>query len=177
MKNALQDQLLKAGLVDSKKAKKLNKQVAHAKRTGDKSTEEAKIAVAEAKVKKLAKDQQLNQERQKALEEKTLKANIVQMINQHQISETQGEIEYKFVDGTKVKKLYLSDKFYQQMVAGHLVIAKLAEDNYALLPYPLANRINEKMEGFIINTADKAEKTIDEDDPYAEYVIPDDLMW
>ncbi len=167
MKNALQAQLLKAGLVDKKKAKKLNKQVAHAKRIGDESTEEAKRAVAEAKAKKLAKDQQLNQERQKA----------VQMINQHQIVDTQGEIEYKFVDGTKVKKLYLTDKFYQQMVAGHLVIAKLAEDDYALLPYPLANRINDKMEGFIINTADKAEETLDEDDPYAEYVIPDDLMW
>ncbi len=177
MKNALQAQLLKAGLVDSKKAKKISKQVAHAKRTGDESTEEAKRAVAEAKAKKLAKDQQLNQQRQQALEEKTLKANIIQMIKQHQVTETQGDVEYKFVDGTKVKKLYLSQKFYEQMVAGHLVIAKLAEDNYALLPYPLANRINDKMEGFVINTADKAEDTLDEDDPYAEYVIPDDLMW
>ncbi len=176
MKNALQAQLLKAGLVDNKKAKKINKQVAHAKRTGDESADEAKRAVAEAKAKKLAKDQQLNQQRQQALEEKTLKANIIQMIKQHQLTDTQGEVEYKFVDGTKVKKLYLDQKFYEQVVAGHLIIARLAEDDYALLPYPLAERIDEKMKGFILHTK-KEEDIPAEDDPYAEYVIPDDLMW
>ena len=41
-KNALQAQLLKAGLVDSKKAKKLTKQAQHAKRTGDAENIEAK---------------------------------------------------------------------------------------------------------------------------------------
>ena len=41
-KNALQAQLLKAGLVDSKKANKISKQSQHAKRTGDVSNIEAK---------------------------------------------------------------------------------------------------------------------------------------
>ncbi len=199
MKNALQSQLLKAGLVDSKKAKKINKQMAHAKRTGDPSTDEAKKAVALAKAKKLEKDQQLNRERQQALEQKTLKANIIQMIKQQQVTDTEGEIEYKFADNGKIKKIYLSQKFYEQVVAGHLLIARsdirledsLDKDSldkldyqgsYALLPYPLAERINEKMAGFIVNVADKsatdkADDTTDEDDPYAEYVIPDDLMW
>lgn len=175
MKNALQAQLLKAGLVDSKKAKKLNKQTAHAKRTGDVSADEVKRAVADAQAKKQEKDQRLNQEKQQELEQKSLKANIVQMIKQHQLMDTEGEIEYKFADDVKVKKLYLSQKYYEQIVAGHLVIARL-EEGYALLPYPLADRINEKMEGFIIITK-KEEDIPVEDDPYAAYVIPDDLMW
>ncbi|BFM03343.1 hypothetical protein Psyaliredsea_19900 [Psychrobacter alimentarius] len=41
-KNALQAQLLKAGLVDSKKAKKISKQADHAKRTGDSESIETK---------------------------------------------------------------------------------------------------------------------------------------
>ncbi|BBI67344.1 hypothetical protein PKHYL_15350 [Psychrobacter sp. KH172YL61] len=57
-----------------------------------------------------------------------------------------------------------------------MVIARL-EDSYALLPRPLADRIDTKMEGFMVVSNDTAEDTPEEDDPYAAYVIPDDLMW
>ena len=107
-KNALQAQLLKAGLVDSKKAKKISKQTQHAKRTGDSESLETKKALAEAQAKKLEKDQQLNQEKQQALEEKALKANIIQMIKQHQITETEGDVSYQFVDASKVKKISIT---------------------------------------------------------------------
>ena len=47
-----------------------------------------------------------------------------------------------------------------------------------LLPKALADRINEKMEGFIlVNNAEQTEQVTNEEDPYAAYVIPDDLMW
>lgn len=175
-KNALQDQLLKAGLVDTKKAKKLTKQAQHAKRTGNAPDAEIKKSVAEAQAEKLKRDQELNQQRQQALEEKTLRANIVQMINQHQITDTQGDIEYRFVDDSKIKKINITQKLFDQIVAGHVSIARL-EEGYALLPRPLADRINEKLEGFIVESNDKAEDEPAEDDPYAAYVIPDDLMW
>ncbi|WP_317199498.1 DUF2058 domain-containing protein [uncultured Psychrobacter sp.] len=175
-KNALQAQLLKAGLVDSKKAKKISKQSEHAKRTGDDLNAESKKALAAAQAKKVEKDQKLNQEKQQALEDKMLRANIVQMIKQHQIHDTQGEVDYQFVDHAKIKKIHVTQKFYEQIVAGHVVIARL-EDSYALLPRPLADRINAKLEGFIIVSNDKSDTELDEDDPYAAYVIPDDLMW
>lgn len=175
-KNALQAQLLKAGLVNSKKAKQLNKQSAHAKRTGDDAAIEAKKAIAAAQAEKIAKDQQLNQEKQQQLEQKTLAANIVQMIKQHQIADTAGDVSYQFVDDSKVKKIYTTQKLYDQIVSGHVVIARL-DDNYALLPYPLAERINDKMDDFIVVSNDKTSSEVDEDDPYAAYVIPDDLMW
>ena len=175
-KNALQAQLLKAGLVDSKKAKKISKQSEHAKRTGDVSNVEAKKALAEAQAKKLEKDQKLNQEKQQLLEEKMLKANIVQMIKQHQITDTQGEVNYQFVDDTKVKKISITQKLYDQIVAGHVVIARL-EESYALLPRPLADRIDTKLEGFMVVSNDTSDNALADDDPYAAYVIPDDLMW
>ena len=175
-KNALQAQLLKAGLVDSKKAKKISKQTQHAKRTGDLDSMETKKALAEAQAKKLEKDQKLNQQKQQALEEKALKANIAQMIKQHQITDTDGDVSYQFVDESKVKKISITQKLYDQIVAGHVVIARL-EDGYALLPRPLADRINTKMQGFMVVSNDTAADTLEEDDPYAAYVIPDDLMW
>ncbi|XID75887.1 DUF2058 domain-containing protein [Alkanindiges sp. WGS2144] len=175
-KNALQAQLLKAGLVDNKKAKQLNKQTQHAKRTGEQSDAEVKKALAEAQAKKLEKDQQLNQEKQRLLEEKTLRANIVQMIKQHQLSDTSGDSPYQFIDHGKIKKIYITSKLYDQVVAGHVAIVR-TEESYALLPRPLAKRIDEKMTGFVVVANDKSDQQVDEDDPYAAYVIPDDLMW
>lgn len=175
-KNALQAQLLKAGLVDSKKAKKLTKQAEHAKRTGDSAEIEAKKALAEAQAQKAEKDRLLNQQRQQQLEEKMLKANIIQMIKQHQLTDTAGDITYQFVDDAKIKRINITQKLYDQIVAGHVVIGRL-EEGYALLPRPLADRINTKMEGFMVVVNDKSKDELAEDDPYAAYAIPDDLMW
>ncbi len=176
VKNALQAQLLKAGLVDAKKAKQVNKQTQHAKKTGDQADLDIKAALAKAQAEKLEKDQLLNQEKQKILEEKTLKANIQQMLLQHQLKETNGDVAYQFIDQGKIKKIYVSQKIYEQIVAGHLAIARL-NDKYPLLPKPLADKIQQRCDGFIVLLNEKNDSHVDEDDPYAAYVIPDDLMW
>lgn len=177
VKNALQAQLLKAGLVDNKKAKKLSKQAVHEQRTGQSNEAELKAKIAQDQQEKLARDQALDLEKKRLLQGKELKAAIVQMINQHKIKDTDGEAAYQFIDDNKVKKIYLNQQIYNALVAGSLIIAKEA-DSYAVLPKALADRINDKMEGFIIvNNSEKNEQTTDEDDPYAAYVIPDDLMW
>ncbi len=176
VKNALQAQLLKAGVVDNKKAKKLSKQAVHEKRTGDGNEAEIKANIEKAKQEKLAKDHAIEQEKKAILQEKELKAAIMQMIQQHKIRDTDGEISYQFID-EKIKKIYLNQQIYNALVAGSLVIAR-DNESYAILPKALADRINAKMEGFIIvNNSEKNEQTTDEEDPYAAYVIPDDLMW
>lgn len=63
VKNALQAQLLKAGLVDNKKAKKLSKQAVHEQRTGQSNEAELKAKIAQDKEQKLAKDQALDLEK------------------------------------------------------------------------------------------------------------------
>ncbi|ENX20585.1 MULTISPECIES: DUF2058 domain-containing protein [Acinetobacter] len=177
VKNALQAQLLKAGLVDNKKAKKLSKQAVHEKRTGDGTEAEIKAKIEQDKQQKMAKDQAIEQEKKAALQEKELKAAIMQMINQHKIRDTDGDAVYQFIDDSKIKKVYLNQQIYNALVTGSLVIAR-ENDSYAFLPKALADRINAKMQGFIIvNNSEKNEETTDEEDPYAAYVIPDDLMW
>ncbi|KAB1855180.1 DUF2058 domain-containing protein [Acinetobacter tandoii] len=177
VKNALQAQLLKAGLVDNKKAKKLSKQAVHEQRTGQNDDAEIKAKIAQDKQDKMAKDQALEQEKKSILQEKELKAAIVQMIQQHKIKDVAGDVVYQFIDESKIKKVYLQQQIYNALVSGSLVIAK-DQDSYAYLPKALADRINEKMTGFIIvNNSEKNEQVTDEEDPYAAYVIPDDLMW
>ena len=177
VKNALQAQLLKAGLVDNKKAKKLSKQAVHEQRTGQSDEAELKAKIAQDQQVKLEKDQALDLEKKRLLQGKELKAAIVQMINQHKIRDIDGEVSYQFIDESKVKKIYLNQQIYNALVSGSLVVAK-ESDSYAILPKALADSINDKMEGFIIvNNSEKNEQITDEEDPYAAYVIPDDLMW
>ncbi|ALD00974.1 MAG: DUF2058 domain-containing protein [Acinetobacter sp.] len=177
VKNALQAQLLKAGLVDNKKAKKLSKQAVHEQRTGQSEEAELKAKIAQDKQEKLAKDQALDLEKKRLLQGKELKAAIIQMIHQHKIMQTDGDVSYQFIDESKIKKMYLNQQIYNALVSGSLVIAKDGE-SYAILPKALAERINDKMTGFIIvNNSEKNEQITDEEDPYAAYVIPDDLMW
>ncbi|TXJ08925.1 MAG: DUF2058 domain-containing protein [Acinetobacter sp.] len=178
VKNALQAQLLKAGLVDAKQAKKAGKQVQHAKKTGQDQHAELQAELAKAQQEKQTKDQQLNQAKQQQLEEKTLKANIIQMIKQYRIEQTSGDIAYQFIDDNKIKKLYVNQSIYNAIVAGSLMIARLELDAYAFIPQALAERIEQKMQGYIIGMQKQQDdQTTDEEDPYAAYVIPDDLMW
>lgn len=177
VKNALQAQLLKAGLVDNKKAKKLSKQAVHEQRTGQGSEAEIKAKIAQDKQQKQAKDQAIELEKKAILQEKELKATIIQMIIQHKIRDIDGDVAYQFIDDGKIKKQYINQQIYNALVAGSLVIAR-DHESYAFLPKALADRINAKLEGFIIvNTSEKNEAVTDEEDPYAAYVIPDDLMW
>lgn len=176
--NPLQAQLLKAGLVDDRKVKKVNQQQQHAKKTGQ-ADDEVKKALAQAQAEKLAKDQALNQQRQAELEQRSREANIRQMLQQHQILHTQGDVAYQFIDAGKVKKIYVTAQIFEQIVAGHVWIARL-EDKYPLLPKPLGEKIDERMPSAIVvknqKNSDNSD-TLAEDDPYAAYVIPDDLMW
>lgn len=177
VKNALQAQLLKAGLVDNKKAKKLSKQAVHEQRTGQSSDAEIKAKIEQDLQQKIAKDQSLNLEKKRLLDEKALHAAVVQMIGQHKIKETDGDMTYQFIDEGKIKKIYINQQIYNALVSGSLVIAK-DHSSYAILPKALADRINEKLTGFIIvNNSENTQAVTDEEDPYAAYVIPDDLMW
>jgi len=176
-KNALQAQLLKAGLVNAKQTQKINKQQQHVQKTGQQD-QDVKRAIAQAAADKQSRDQALNLEQKQAADEKALKANIRQMLIQHQIKGTSGEVAYQFVDGGKIKKIYITQTLYDQIVKGSVVIARL-DEQYPLLPRPLADRIAERAPEVIVVCNDKAALVtgVDEDDPYAAYVIPDDLMW
>ena len=171
-KLSLQEQMLKAGLISHKKADKVAKQ-------GKKSrsqSREAKAAVEENKAAQKLQAQELNQQKNEQAQQKAVAAQIKQLIELNKIDRSNGEISYKFSDGATVKSIYVDDFQQKNLANGRLAIVRFA-DGYELVAAEVARKITLRDESLIVlhNIATQIEP--EEDDPYAAFVIPDDLMW
>lgn len=178
---SLQDQFLKMGLVDEKTAKKNKKEKAKQQKMQRKNqievVDEAAELAEQARKEKADKDRKLNEQRQAAAEQKAVAAQIKQMIENNRIDRKDCEQAYNFTDGTAVKKINVNDEIQRQLGIGRLAIVKLS-DNYEVVPFPVAEKIAARDDSYIVVLNEKsADDTVDEDDPYAEFEIPDDLMW
>ncbi len=181
MSNSLFDQLKKAGLADEKKAKqvkqeKYNSQKQQLKQQKGGAVDEAKLQARRAQVEKVERDRQLNQQRKEEVERKAIAAQIKQLIETNRISEREGDLAYHFTDGSKVKTIYITEALQRQLSKGWLAIVRLAE-GYELVPAPVAEKIRQRDEGSVIMANVQTTAGPDEDDSYADYQIPDDLMW
>ncbi|MGO0168072.1 DUF2058 domain-containing protein [Citrobacter freundii] len=154
-KLTLQEQMLKAGLVSSKKMAKVQ-------RTAKKSRVQAREA-------------------REAVEENK-KAQIKQLIEMNKITITRGDIGYNFTDNNLIKKIYVDKVTQSQLIKGRLAIARLtaesgSESEYAIIPAVVADKIAQRDASYIVLNCELSQEAKDEDDPYADFVIPDDLMW
>ena len=176
---SLQDQLLKAGVVNKKKAKKI-KLAKHskAKKTpkGQTQVDENKLQTEAALAERIAKDKALNKEKKRLADEKAIQAQIIQLIKSNAIDSNQGDTSYQFTDNNVIKKVYVSEQVQKQLSKGIVAIAKLA-DSYEVVPAKVAEKIAQRDESIIVLLNDNIETEVDADDPYADYQIPDDLMW
>jgi len=178
---SLQDQLLKAGVVDKKKVNQVKHQKHKATKQqpkGKPRVDEVKEAAAQALAEKAARDREINQDRQREAEKKAIRAQIVQLVEMNRIGREGGDIPYQFSDGSKVKKLYVNMKLHKQLGTGVIAIARLGE-GYELVPAVVADKIRQRDESVIVvhNLRSSPGQDDLEDDPYAQYQIPDDLMW
>ncbi len=182
MAKSLQEQLMGAGIVDKKKAKqikaeKLQNKQKMKKGQLDNSAELARQAeLKQQKEEKIARDKALNLARQQEIEHKAVLGQIRQFILQNRVSKGEGDIAYNFTDEKLVKKLYISETLHKDLSEGRLAIAKL-EGQYEIIPHGVAEKISEKAPEMILVHNVKQDTESDEDDPYAEFQIPDDLMW
>ena len=175
---SLQEQLLNAGVVDAKKAKKIQKEQrkkAKQQPKGKVLVDENKELAKQAQIEKAQKDREQNKQLQIESNKKAIHAQVVQLIALNTIDRSGGETPYHFTDDKKVKKLYIDATLQSQLSNGQLGIAKL-KDDYTLVPRKVAEKIQERERDAIVllNSTEKTE--IDAQDPYADYQIPDDLM-
>ena len=186
---SLQEQLLKAGLTNKKKANQVrqqkHKQAKAQKNHNIVQTNEAKLAAEEIVEAKKTKDRQLNQKSKQEAEIKSLVAQIKQLIESNKQPKSAGsrreeEVVCNFTDGTLIKRMYVSQATQKQITQGKLAIVKL-NDGYELVPMPVANKIAERDEACVVYRADNISEadqiSSEDDDWYAEYDIPDDLNW
>ncbi len=177
-KLSLQEQLLKAGLVTSKKMDKVQ-------RTAKKSrvqAREAREAVEENKKAQMERDRQLSEQQKQAALSKEYKAQVKQLIEMNKIVISAGNIDFNFTDNNLIKKLVVDKATQSQLISGRLAIARLVADNrgesqYAIIPASVADKIAQRDASSIVLNSALSQEEQDEEDPYADFKVPDDLMW
>ena len=181
MGNTLFDQLKKTGLVNKNKANKIQKnKYKNKKQQSKKGTVEAETEAQLLAKKVLAenaeRDRKINQKLKEQADKKAIAAQIRQLVETHSVQDQDGDITYNFTDASVVKHIYVSDQGYKLLMAGRLAIAKLGE-GYELVPQSVAEKIKQRDPECIIAVEHSVDSELDVDDPYADYTIPDDLMW
>jgi uncharacterized protein len=176
---SLQDQFLKAGLVDKTKAKLVNqdknKQRKIERRSGEQSVDEARLAALETQRRNAEKAREANAQRDAAATQKAIVAQIADLVQKNRQSKGKGDGPYNFTHGSKIERIHVSAEVQAHLVAGRLVIVCL-NGATELVPRVIADKIAERDPALVVRV-NKASNEIDPDDPYAAYQIPDDLMW
>jgi uncharacterized protein len=179
---SLQDQLLKAGLIDTKKVKQAKKEKRKdtnvARRASEPIVDEVKQQVELDRAEKLERDRELNRKRVLELEQKAIAAQIKQLIENHRQPKDAGHdaVDYNFTHGKLIKKIRVSPLVREQIARGLLAVVKLGE-GYELVPRIVSDKIAQRDAKAVVVLNTKIVAKEAEDDPYKDYVIPDDLMW
>ncbi len=180
MSGSLQDQLMNMGLANKKQAKEAKahkrKESKKAKNTKKSVTAEATESQTEiARKKQVERDKALNQQRLEAKLKRAEEAEVKQLIESNIVEiPKDGDIAYNFVHGTTVKKLHVDKVLQSKLMKGLLSIA-VYKGSYRLVPTEIAERIHKRDPELAICIEQKGD--INPDDPYADYEVPDDLMW
>ncbi len=181
MGNALQEQLLKAGLVDKNQANRAkstkHKKMKHQRSNKQTAVDEAKELAAQVIQKKAAHDRELNRQRDEKAQKKAIISQIKQLIQTNKVPKGNGDdLAYNFEDNKNVKRVFVSQETHDHISLGKLAIVKF-DGQYEIISAPVADRIKQRDEKYIILRNDPSEKAEEADDFYADYEIPDDLMW
>lgn len=182
--SSLQDQLLKAGLTTKQKARQANsdkRKRAKQKRSGkavdatlqEQVQQDLQKAASEKKAAELAKVKIQQAEK----EQKELDLRIAQILNHHSLKDFEGENAYNYTFENKIKKLFVNDKTQQALINGRLAICGHQEGVYVVTSETAQKLATLKASVVVLLNDAVASDEVEEDDPYAEYQIPDDLMW
>lgn len=178
MGNSLQDQLLKAGLVDEQKVKqvrsskrKKGKQAGGKIRPGEEDRRRAQQAAAE----KARRDSELNRQRQEEARRRAETNELRQLIHSNRIPRGGGEVAYSFLDADSIKRIYVTAEQQSKLAKGGLAVVR-QDTGYELVVPEIAERVGTRDESLVV-VLNKPGTDVDESDEYAEYKVPDDLMW
>ncbi len=175
MSSTLREQLLKAGLVTEKQVRATEQPHRRESRHKPAPTSEQKLAAERAQAAKAARDQELNRQRQLNAEAKARAGEIRQLIEQHRLPKLDSDDRFNFIAGKKLRFIAVDADRRAALNSGTLFIVRY-EGRSEVVPAAVAERIRERDERVVIRL-DKTETTVDENDPYKDFVVPDDLKW
>jgi uncharacterized protein YaiL (DUF2058 family) len=183
MSLSLREQLLKAGLVteqQAKQAERSSKDQRHRQAKGGQRKAPApspSTSAQQAQAAKLLRDQELNRKQREKAERKARAAQLRQLVEQLRVPRPESDEYYNFVDGGRIRRIQVTPELRARVVAGSLVIVRYS-DRYDLVPAEAVERIREHDPDAVVAhaTAD-GNAAPAEDDPYKDFVVPDDLTW
>lgn len=182
MSKSLRDQLMGAGLASKQQVlqaktsnKKSKKQAA---KSGEMTEQEKRrIELQKERQQQADKDRELNRKLEEERKNNAIEAQVRQLIETNMVARSGGETEYKFTNDNKIKKIYVTDDQHIKLSRGLLALAIL-DGEYVLIPAPVAVKIAErKPEAIVVRNEKSEEVNAEEEDWYADFQIPDDLMW
>jgi len=175
MGSSMQDQLLKAGLVNKKKVSQAGKKQRHKHRGGRAAPDQVTLEVKQAAAQQAERDRALNLKQQRAIERKALSAQVKQLIESHGVPFEAGEVAYHFTIEGKIRTLDVTPEVQRKLGDGQLLIARYG-GRFHLVPTEVAEKIRERAPRRVMD-AGPTQAQDGEDDPYAKFEVPDDLVW
>lgn len=179
MRNPLQEQLLKAGLVNKARAAQVVRE--QAKKHKGKAPAPAspeQIDARRLQVEKAEHDRAIAAEHNTLTRANEARAQIRQIVEAHKI-QREGEMAYRFNDGDKIRDVLVNPSLRAQLAAGTLVIVR-HDSGYELLPRVAADKVRERDATMIVLDHGRSEtRTSDgpDDEYYRKFAVPDDLIW
>ena len=180
MRNPLQEQLLKAGLVKKSKVAQVaheQTKARHGKAPPAPSAEQREIERLRAE--RVERDRALSAERNAQAQANEQRAQARQIIQTQRVRQ-EGDIEYRFNEGGTLRSVLVNTVLRTQLANGSLVIARLGE-GYALLPRAAALKVKERDASMIVldhASTDTPQAQAGTDDAfYDQFKVPDDLIW
>jgi hypothetical protein len=178
MGGSLREQLLKAGLVDPRKAREAEVE----KRKEGRQRRGAPPGRGEPPARpatdaKVERDRTLNREREEAARRKAVAAEVADLVRAHRLSREGSEVAFHFRVGGAIKQLYVTRAQQRQLAAGQVAIVRDGK-GYALVTAEVAEKVRARDEASVaLLNRPETPPAEAEDDPYARYKVPDDLMW
>lgn len=186
MSDSLRDQLLKAGLVSEKQARQAEQQARQQQFQRQRAPKKDRPAVPapqpsaevqKAQAEKAARDAELNRRQQEKAAARARAAEVTQIIEQHKVARADDSDDYfNFVANGKVRRMPVSPDQRARIVAGTLVIVRWGGKS-ELLPPDAAEQVRLRHPGAVIAQGPSAGAPPAADDPYKDFVVPDDLTW
>ena len=179
MRNPLQDQLLKAGLVKKSKAAQIVREQTRQRHGRSPQTAESeKVDAARLQAERAERDRALAAERNAQARANETRAQVRQIVEANKLKRD-GEIAYAFNDDGGIKRLLVDDAQREQLAKGTLVIVR-HDQGHELIPRPAAEKVYARDGDMIVldNARASAPASNDEDDDfYKQFEVPDDLIW
>src|ERR1700722_7977543 len=180
MSMSLRDQLIQAGLGTKKQVKEATQPKKAQSRHQPPPISPEKLAAQKAAAAKSARDQELNRRQQERAAAKARRAEVKQLIEQHRLPPVVSEEFFNFADGNRLSRLAVTPALREQLIKGTVSIVRY-EGHYAVAPESAVARKRERDEHSVVvhetAPATGAAASAETDDPYKDFVVPDDLVW